>query len=325
MVPTFAALDCGTLSTRLLVEDGEGRGLVRMSKITGLGEGVDGSGRLQPAAVARVLAVLGDYREVMDQHFVTAATMIGTSALRDAGNRADFSRRAEEVTGTPLRLLDGQDEASLSYRGATAALPADSGPWLVADIGGGSTELVAGPHPGEAVSLDLGCVRVTERFLHDDPPTRTQLAQARSWLQARFDDAVRAAPCLAGAGSLVGLAGTVLSLACMAQGLSGYESRAVHHYRLSRDVVVALLGELAGEPAADRARRPGVENARAPFIVGGTLVLGECLVSEKDILDGLVAELRGAGGLPLVVRRASGGGRGQPGGGAPGAAPVADG
>ena len=197
-------------------------------------------------------------------------------------------------------LLRGDEEAALSFLGATAELRTSDGPWLVADIGGGSTELAVGPEPSGAISLDLGCVRVTERFLHDDPPTTEELATARQWLEARFSTAEREVPAFRSAEALVGLAGTVSALASYDQGLESYDQDAVHHYTLSREAVARALSALAARPASGRAGLPGIEPARAPVIVGGTLVLDtlmahfgfqDCLVSESDILDGLVITL----------------------------------
>jgi exopolyphosphatase/guanosine-5'-triphosphate,3'-diphosphate pyrophosphatase len=296
----LAAVDCGTLSTRLLVSAPDGATIVRMTRITGLGQGVDSSGLLQPEAVERVMAVLREYRGIMDQHGVGAARMVGTSALRDGGNRATFSQRAANIVGTPLELLPGTEEARLSFLGATAELVPSDGPWLVADIGGGSTELVVGPSPYGARSLDLGCVRVTERFLAHDPPTPAEVAEARSWLVAQFGQAEADVPNLRQGRTLVGLAGTVSALAGYDQALVTYDREAVHHYRLSRLAVEAAFSHLAPLPAARRTGLPGIEAARAPFVVAGALVLGalmahfgfdDCLVSESDILDGLVREL----------------------------------
>jgi exopolyphosphatase / guanosine-5'-triphosphate,3'-diphosphate pyrophosphatase len=296
----YAAVDCGTLSTRLLISSPEDGPIVRLTRVTGLGEGVDRARAIRSEAAERVLTVLREYRGLMERHNVSAARMVGTSALRDACNRASFSHAAEEVVGTPLLLLSGQEEASLSFLGATAELCGTEGPWLVADIGGGSTELVVGPEPSGARSLDLGCVRVTERFFHHDPPTTNQLATARSWLRAQFSAAEGEVPALRASHALVGLAGTVSALACYDQRLASYDHDAVHHYALSAEAVDRALAALATRPASERAGLPGIEPARAPVIVGGALVLDtlmshfgfkECLVSESDILDGLVITL----------------------------------
>ncbi len=296
----YAAVDCGTLSTRLLISNPQGQPITRLTRVTGLGEGVDRSRVIRAEAAERALTVLRQYRELMDRHGVSATRMVGTSALRDAANRASFANAAEEIIGAPLMLLRGDEEAALSFLGATAELRTSDGHWLVADIGGGSTELAVGPEPSGAISLDLGCVRVTERFLHDDPPTTEELATARQWLEARFSTAEREVPALRSAEALVGLAGTVSALASYDQGLESYDQDAVHHYTLSREAVARALSALAARPASGRAGFPGIEPARAPVIVGGTLVLDtlmahfgfqDCLVSESDILDGLVITL----------------------------------
>ena len=306
-VANVAAVDCGTFSTRLLVCGPAGEPLVRLMRITALGEGVDRSRSLSAAAMDRALTVLREYRQVMDQHDVHRARMVGTSALRDADNRELFRQEATKVVGAELELLSGQDEAALSFSGATRELRPGTGPWLVADIGGGSTELVVGPEPAGACSLDLGCVRVTERFLHHDPPAPAELAAAAAWLSEQYRRAEADIPALGGARTLVGLAGTVSALACYDQGLAAYDRQAVHHYRLSRQAVERAAHDLARMPAAQRRGRPGIEAARAPVIVGGTVVLAtlmahfgfdDCLVSESDILDGLAWSLLARAGHP---------------------------
>jgi exopolyphosphatase / guanosine-5'-triphosphate,3'-diphosphate pyrophosphatase len=304
----YAAVDCGTLSTRLLISNPQGQPIIRLTRVTGLGEGVDRSRVIRAEAAERALTVLREYRQLLDRHGVSATRMVGTSALRDAANRASFADAAGEVIGAPLMLLRGDEEAALSFLGATAELRTSDGPWLVADIGGGSTELAVGPAPGltgatgpsGVISLDLGCVRVTERFFRSDPPTTEELATARQWLEERFSTAETEVPALRSAEALVGLAGTVSALASYDQGLESYDQDAVHHYTLSREAVARALSTLAAQPASRRAGLPGIEPARAPVIVGGTLVLDtlmahfgfqDCLVSESDILDGLVITL----------------------------------
>jgi exopolyphosphatase / guanosine-5'-triphosphate,3'-diphosphate pyrophosphatase len=296
----YAAVDCGTLSTRLLISNAAGDHILRLTRVTAMGQGVDRARELRADAIERVLSVLGEYKGLMGAHSVGAARMVGTSALRDAVNRSSFSQAAENVVGIPLSLLSGPEEAALSFLGATRELARAEGPWLVADIGGGSTELVVGPQPSGARSLDLGCVRVTERFLPNDPPTPEQLARARSWLRQQYQDAEKEVHGLRSARTLVGLAGTVSALARFDQGPEPDGHAAVHHYHLSRESVDRALAALSVLPAAQRARLPGIEAARAPVIVGGTLVLatvmehfgfGECLVSESDILDGVIITL----------------------------------
>jgi len=293
-----AAIDCGTNSTRLLVADAAGKPLERLMHITRLGEGVDAAGRLAGPAIARTVAVLRRYRELMELHGVVAARATATSAARDAANRDQLFAEAEQVLDLPLELLSAEEEGRLSFNGATAELDPEGGPYLVVDIGGGSTELVTARPPDIVVaSVDLGCVRVTERFLHHDPPLPAELAAAGDAVRAALDAVAAAQPAVAEATHLVGLAGTVTTLSAIDQGLVGYSRDRIHHSVLGRRGVEELLLALAGESRDDRLRRPGLEAARADVIVGGTVVLAtlmrqleleQCLVSEADILDGLV-------------------------------------
>lgn len=300
----LAAVDCGTNSTRLLVTDAKGQTVERLMRITRLGQGVDRTGRLAPEAVDRTIGVLSEYRAVMDRLGVTRVRMAATSAARDARNREEFFARAEETIGVPPELLGGDEEGALSFAGATAELDELSGPWLIADIGGGSTELAsgqsAGGRPDEVVSLDIGCVRVTERFLQGDPPTAQSISAARAHLGALLEETSARHPGLGAAATLVGLAGTVACLAAVDQQLASYDRSRVHHYPLSRKRVEEMLDVLAGDTAGERRSRAGVEEARADVIVGGTIVLAElmrhfrfeqCLTSEADILDGMVMSL----------------------------------
>jgi exopolyphosphatase/guanosine-5'-triphosphate,3'-diphosphate pyrophosphatase len=315
-----AAIDCGTNSTRLLVVAGDGTVLERHMRITRLGEGVDATRKLSPEAIGRTVSVLGEYRRLMDGHGVVRARLVATSAARDASNAEEFLTAAADATGLPPELLSGREEGELSFAGATAHLPAPlvgPGPVLVVDIGGGSTELVAGivpagpSRPGSpasedrsvaAVSLDVGCVRLTERFLRHDPPLSSELERARAAVDADLDEARRQLPSLSPGGLLIGLAGTVSTLAALDKRLASYERAAVHHTVLPRAVVAAWLQRLAGEDSRARLARPGMVPGRADVIVGGVLVLdavmeafdrASCLVSEDDILDGLVASIAG--------------------------------
>jgi exopolyphosphatase/guanosine-5'-triphosphate,3'-diphosphate pyrophosphatase len=298
-----AAVDCGTNSTRLLVAAPDGSTLERRMTITRLGQGVDQTGLLADEAVERTVATLREYRRVMDAHRVRAVRVTATSAARDAANRDRFFAAAADAVGVPPELLDGEEEARLSYRGAVRDLDACPAPWLVADIGGGSTELAIGTDPAEpsdAVSLDVGCVRVTERFLHHDPPLADELVAARAATAAQLRAATCAHPALAGAATVVGLAGTVAAAVALELRLERYDRSAVHHRRLAASSVAALLDELSRLDEPGRRARPGMEAARAGVIVGGLVVLDEllghlgadaCLASESDILDGLVMSL----------------------------------
>jgi exopolyphosphatase/guanosine-5'-triphosphate,3'-diphosphate pyrophosphatase len=298
----LAAIDCGTNSTRLLVADGAGQTLDRRMHITRLGQDVDATGRLASDAVQRTVEVLRTYRAVMDDFGVERVRMTATSAARDASNRDDFFRPAEDVVGVPPELLTGDEEARLSFRGATAELDPAEGPFLVVDIGGGSTEFAAGDGTGDpdgAVSVDIGCVRLTEKFLHSDPPSPVELSQALSVVRDYLEDVARDVPAALEARQLVGLAGTVTTVAAVEQGVP-YQRDRIHHFLLTREAVEDVFRTLATEKRADRVHNPGLEAARADVIVGGTAVLvaimryfdrPTCLVSESDILDGLVQSL----------------------------------
>jgi exopolyphosphatase/guanosine-5'-triphosphate,3'-diphosphate pyrophosphatase len=306
-----AALDCGTNSTRLLVAGTDGSTLVRLMRITRLGQGVDATGRLAPEAVERTLDVLGDYRATMDDLGVGRRRLVATSAVRDAANGQEFLSAAGAVAGTVAELLSGEEEGRLSYAGATAGLAPAPGGDLVVDIGGGSTELVVGGPPvggagTQEVSLDIGCVRLSERHFHHDPPTPEELDAAVATVQAALAQAEATVPALGAVGPatrLIGLAGTVSTLAMLELGLDRYDRDRVHHALLSAAAVGRWCDRLAALTATERRALPGMVEGREDVIVGGVVVLrevmarwamAECLVSESDILDGLVASLLGA-------------------------------
>ncbi|HUP70980.1 MAG TPA: Ppx/GppA phosphatase family protein [Acidimicrobiales bacterium] len=300
-----AAIDCGSNSTRLLVrEERNPRPLTRRMQITRLGEGVDRSRRLDAAAIQRTVAVLREYRSAMDDLGVTSFRATATSAARDATNREEFFSAAEAALGAPPELLGGDEEGRLSFLGATAELDPDDGPFLVVDIGGGSTEFVVGTgSPSGVTSIDIGCVRLTEKFLRSDPPTPEELSQAISVVRAHLDDVKRELPEAKEARRLVGLAGTVTTMAAVEIGLQKYDPERIHHFVLTRAAAEDVFRTLATEPLADRIHNPGLEEARADVIVGGAAILvaimrqlgfDECLVSESDILDGLVMSQLGA-------------------------------
>jgi exopolyphosphatase / guanosine-5'-triphosphate,3'-diphosphate pyrophosphatase len=299
-----AAIDCGTNSTRLFVVDAKGNSLERQMRITRLGEGVDATGKLSPEAVDRCLSVLTEFREVMDRLGVGRARLAATSAARDASNGDDFLRAAGEITGVQPELLTGIDEARLSMAGAVSDLDPGAGPFLVVDIGGGSTELVEGRSADDpdlaAVSMQIGCVRVTERFLASDPPTAAELSSAESAVLELLDAAIAEQPDLVKARRLVGLAGTVTTLSSLQMGLDEYDRARVHHSVLTLVNAYDWYRTLAAEVRQARLDRAGMVSGREDVIVGGALILAkvmtrfgfdECLVSEADILDGMVAGL----------------------------------
>ena len=303
-----AAIDIGTNSARLLVADidaphGELVTLDRRMTITRLGQGVDESRRLAPEAVARTVDALRSYRAVIDDiGSVQRIRATATSAARDASNREDFFGPATAALGVTPELLSGSEEARLSFLGATTGLAEIApGPYLVVDIGGGSTEFVVGTtEPEGLLSVDIGCVRLTEAWLHSDPPTAEELSQAVHVVREHLADVVREVPGARTARTLVGLAGTVSSMAMIEQGLAEYDRDRVHHFRLSRDAAEDVFRTLATEAIEDRRHNPGMEPGRVDVIVGGAVILvsilrtfgfREVLTSESDILDGLVRSL----------------------------------
>ncbi|MGD0882635.1 MAG: Ppx/GppA phosphatase family protein [Acidimicrobiales bacterium] len=300
--PAIAAIDCGTNSTRLLVVDEHGRALERLMRITRLGQGVDATGRLAPEAIERCVAVLSEFRSVMDDLGVVRGRLVATSAVRDAANGDEFLEAAGSAIGLTPELLSGLDEGRLSMAGAVADLDPAEGPFLVLDIGGGSTELVEGDGPDDpdlaAVSLQLGCVRLSERFFRSDPPTATQLAEAEAEVAAQLESAIAAHPRYLEARRLVGLAGTVSTLTSLDLEMVDYDRDRIHHAVLGAKDVEGWLHLLAAETRAERLGRPGMVPGREDVIVGGAMILDavlrrfgftDCLVSEADILDGMVA------------------------------------
>jgi exopolyphosphatase/guanosine-5'-triphosphate,3'-diphosphate pyrophosphatase len=304
----LAGIDCGTNSTRLLVADDSGKTLERLMRITRLGQGVDATGRLADEAIARTVGVLEEYRTVLDRYGVERVRMTATSAARDASNRDDFFAAATAATGVAPELLGGDEEARLSFLGATSELEPADGPFLVADIGGGSTEFAVGAAasddggPDGVLSTDIGCVRLTEKFLHSDPPAPEELSQAFDIVRGHLDDVARVIPSVADVRRFVGLAGTVTTMAAVELGLATYDRDRIHHFVLTRAAAEDVFRTLATESRRQRIHNPGLEEARADVIVGGAVIVtaimryfdfDECLVSEADILDGLVLSLRG--------------------------------
>ena len=317
MTRRVAAVDCGTNSLRLLVADVDlGRAeltdVARRMEIVRLGQGVDQSGRLAPEALDRTIGVLRDYADVIAASSARAVRMVATSATRDASNAAEFTRRVKEVLGIAPEVLTGGQEAMLSFTGATAELAAarDTGPFLVVDIGGGSTEFMlgevaapsAGPqaaHAGHSISVNIGCVRMTERHLHGDPPDRGQVADAIADIDAALDVVSYAVPARQ-AKTLIGLAGSVTTVAGIAMGLPAYDPARIHHSRVSAAGVHEVARRLLAQTRAERAAIGVMHPGRVDVIGGGALILdrimerfgcGEVLVSEHDILDGIAWSL----------------------------------
>lgn len=284
-----AAVDIGTNTVRMLVCDGD-ETVARDSRITRLGEGVDASGELGAEPMRRTLEVVREFIERAHKAGAERIRVAGTSALRDAENRSTFADLVERECGLPLEILEGAEEGRLAYAGATSWLGPDG--YVVCDIGGGSTELITAT---DVVSADVGSVRVRERYLDGDPPTPESLAAARAAIPEVFnglDAAKRFAD-----GRLVGVAGTITTIAALDAGLEEYDHDVVHGYRLTKSAVVRWAGEL-NRLSADEIRALGpVAPGRADVIGAGALVLEavadvlqreSVVVSERDILDGLV-------------------------------------
>lgn len=304
-----AAVDCGTNSIRLLVADcdpvtGDLVELDRRMTVVRLGQGVDRTGRLAPEALERTFAACREYAAVIEELGAQRVRFVATSASRDAENRADFVRGVREILGVEPEVISGDQEAEFSFTGATRELVAHDHlerPFLVVDIGGGSTEFVVGEDRVRAArSVDVGCVRMTERHLVvdgvvSDPPTAAQVAAVRADIEAALDLAAETVP-LAEARTLVGLAGSVTTVAGIALGLSEYVSERIHHARIGYEQVREISERMLTSTHAERAAIPVMHPGRVDVIGAGALVLlavmerigaSEVIVSEHDILDGI--------------------------------------
>jgi exopolyphosphatase/guanosine-5'-triphosphate,3'-diphosphate pyrophosphatase len=308
-VTRVAAVDCGTNSIRLLVADadpatGELVELDRRMTIVRLGQDVDRTGRLAPEALQRTFAACREYAGVIKRHGAERLRFVATSASRDAENRDDFVRGVLDILGVEPEVITGDQEAEFSFTGATKELAGRQDlarPYLVVDIGGGSTEFVVGDdHVRAARSVDVGCVRMTERHLvHEgvvsDPPTEEQIAAMRADIEAALDLAERTVP-LREARTLVGLAGSVTTVSAIDQGLPEYDSARIHHSRVPYERVREITERLLRSTHAERAAIPSMHPGRVDVIGAGALVLlaimerigaREVVVSEHDILDGI--------------------------------------
>lgn len=309
-----AAIDCGTNSIRLLVADvGPGGTLTeidRQLRIVRLGQGVDRTGELAPEALARTLEASRDYARVISEAGATRVRFVATSATRDARNRREFFDGVRAALGVDAEVASGREEAELSFRGATAGVAAQHpGPYLVVDLGGGSTELVLGTTtPEAALSLDVGSVRMTERHLHSDPPAPAEVEAARADVRAALDDAARTVP-FGRTTTLVGLAGSVTSVTAHVLGLTEYRRDAVHGAVLGVDRVLAACDDLLHRTREQRLALGFMHPGRADVIGAGALVwsevvrrvrddvaaaggtLTDVVTSESDILDGIALSL----------------------------------
>lgn len=310
----LAGIDCGTNSIRLLIADFDGgrlRDVHRETRIVRLGQGVDATGEFAADAIARTRVALTDYAALIKEHGAQRVRMVATSAARDVANRDTFFAMTAEVLGAVqpgavAEVITGAEEAELSFRGAVGELDSATGPFVVVDLGGGSTEIVVG---GDAVtasySADIGCVRLTERCLHSDPPTPEEVAAARQVVRERLEVALGVVP-VAGAKTWVGLAGTMTTLSALAHDMTTYDSAAIHLSRVAGDDLLSVCERLIGMTRAERAALPPMHEGRADVIGGGAIVveelarelraragIDELTVSEHDILDGIVLSIAG--------------------------------
>ncbi|GAC58380.1 putative phosphatase [Gordonia hirsuta DSM 44140 = NBRC 16056] len=304
-----AAVDCGTNSIRLLIAEQNGDGtlteLAREMVIVRLGEGVDATGDFKPEAIERTRAALAGFVTQMRDFGVQRVRMVATSATRDAGNREEFFAMTAQllgqvVPGAVAEVISGDEEAALSFTGAVSGLNPADGPFVVTDLGGGSTELVTAD---AAYSADVGCVRVTEHSLHDDPPTAAQVDDARAFVAQRLAPAFEGVP-VAGARTWVGVAGTLTTLGALDLGLDEYDPVAIHLSRHRLADIERICAELVAAPRETRAALGPMHPGRVDVIAGGALVtaalarelaaragIEELVVSEHDILDGIAAGL----------------------------------
>ncbi|MFI6170228.1 exopolyphosphatase [Nocardia sp. NPDC051052] len=309
-----AAVDCGTNSLRLLIADVLADGTLadvhREMRIVRLGKGVDATGSLAPDAIERTRVALADYVALMRETGVTRVRMTATSATRDASNREDFFAMARAELGTVVpgaeaEVITGDEEARLSFTGAVGELSSEAGPFVVVDLGGGSTELVFGDSEGvqAAFSADIGCVRITERCLPGDPPTAEQVGAAREFATERLAEAFARVP-VDGAHTWVGVAGTMTTLAAVALDLPEYDSGKIHLTRLPLKQLRAVCDRLIGMTHDERAALGPMHPGRVDVIGGGAIIaevladelsrragISELVVSEHDILDGIALSI----------------------------------
>jgi len=299
----YAAIDCGSHSTRVLIMQGD-QTLVREVELTKLGKGLDASGELQPEALDRVFGALKRYRSLLDEHGVEPARirMAATAAARDASNGAVFIAGATEIIGAPVQILSGVEEGQLTFMGATRELDPADGPFLVVDIGGASTELSYGADAfDDAISLDVGSVRLTDMYLASDPPKPEELSNCVTYTGSWLADVDRELPQAHNAKTVIGVAGTISTAVSVEIGLPEYDRSQIHHFTLTREAAEDVFRTLATENRDDRAYNPGLPPGRVDTIVGGMAILvrimrhfdlDSLLASQSDILDGLARSVQ---------------------------------
>ena len=295
-----AVLDFGTNTTRLLITNGTSVD-IRTHRITGLGRGLGKTDRLSEEGIGRVLDAVNEFKSLISENGVQRIRAVATSAARDAVNRADLFEPVSAALNHELELLSGEEEARYGFLGATAGLPSTDGPFLVIDIGGGSTEFSYGTHAAEIHrSVDMGSVRFMEQFFINDPPKPEELSGAIQVARLHLDDIDRDHAIMGTAKSVVGVAGTITTIAAVEIGLEPYDPQIIDGFVLSRRAAEDVFRTLATESLEMRKYNPGLEAARADVIVAGCCILvavmrhwelEECLVRESDLLDGLAFEL----------------------------------
>jgi|TARA_B100000959_G_scaffold285990_1_gene362767 exopolyphosphatase/guanosine-5'-triphosphate,3'-diphosphate pyrophosphatase len=272
-----------------------------MHRVTGLGRGLEQLGELSESGIARTLKALSEFNAVIETHGVQKVRAVATSAARDAKNRNEFLGPASTLLGHPLELLSGEQEARYGFLGATADLDPREGPYLVLDIGGGSTELSFGRSSPEMYrSVNMGSVRYLEQYLLSDPPRPEELSGAIQIARLHLDDIDREHPSMGTAAALIGVAGTITTVAAVEIGLEPYDPQVIDGFVLRRESAEDVFRTLATEGLEDRMHNPGLEAARADVIVAGCCILvavmrhwnfEKCMVRERDLLDGIAAEL----------------------------------
>jgi exopolyphosphatase/guanosine-5'-triphosphate,3'-diphosphate pyrophosphatase len=295
-----AVVDCGTNSTRLLIRAGSVT-LERRTVTTRLGRSTDRTGHLDADGSALTLEALAEYRDVIDAHGARQLRAVATQAVREASDGDDFLAHATAALGAPVEVLSGEEEGRLGFVGATSEIDESHGPFLVVDIGGGSTELSVGATTWQgSMSIAVGSVRLTEQQLLSDPPAPEELSNALAIVDAHLDDVLRELPGARDAVTLLGIGGTITTVAAIEIGLAQYDRDVIHHFVLTRPAAEDVFRTLATERLGDRVHNPGLRRDRADIIVGGCCVLlavmrrldfKDCLVCETDLLDGIADEL----------------------------------
>jgi len=303
MDSNFAAIDIGSNSTNLLIADSSGKTLERIVRSTRLGAGLTKTGSLSDEAIDRTVSCITEYATLINHHQVLHKRIVATQACRTANNSETFFEKVRTSSGLEPEIISGEQEGSLAYRGATISFgQLTNKKTLVIDIGGASTELMIGAESlMTTVSIPFGAVTLSESELHRDPPRPEELTNAISLVSDAVDDAVHMNPELAGADQIIGVAGTIVTVAAVELGLKQFDPEKLHAMRLTREAAEDVFRTLATEPLADRVFNPGLPRDRADIIVGGCcllvavmrrLQLPELIVSQHNLLDGIVDELR---------------------------------